>query len=53
MLIEFSKLNSKLLILVIFPIFDPLRKIVDEKREDKYNDNNFINYIYSNNKMQN
>ena len=42
MLIEFSKLNSKLLILVIFPIFDPLRKIVDEKREDKYNDNNFF-----------
>ena len=42
MLIGFSKINSKLLILVIFPIFDPLRKIVDEKREDKYNDNNFF-----------
>ena len=42
MLIGFSKLNSKLLILVIFPIFEPLRKIVDEKREDKHNDNNFF-----------
>ena len=42
MLIGFSKINSKLLILVIFPIFDPLRKIVDEKREDKFNDNNYF-----------
>ena len=43
MLIGFSKnINSKLLILAIFPIFDPIRKIVDEKREDKYNDNNFF-----------
>jgi len=42
MLIGFSKLNSKLLILAIFPIFDPIRKIFDEKREDKYNDNNFF-----------
>ena len=54
MLIGFSKLNSKLLILAIFPIFDPIRKIVDEKREDKYNDNNlfklfrfYLSYVLS------
>lgn len=42
MLIGFSKLNSKLLILIIFPIFEPIRKLFDEKREDKSNDNNFF-----------
>ena len=42
MLIGFSKVNSKLLILAIFPLIDPIRKIFDEKREDKSNDNNFF-----------
>ena len=42
MLIGFSKVNSKLLILAIFPVIDPIRKIFDEKREDKSNDNNFF-----------
>ena len=42
MLIGFSKLNSKLLILAIFPIFEPIRKIFDEKRKDKSKDNNFF-----------
>ena len=38
MLIEFAKLNYKLLILLIFSIFGPLRKIVDSKIKD----NNFF-----------
>ena len=42
MLIGFSKVNSKLLILAIFPIFEPIRKIFDEKRKDKSKDNNFF-----------
>ena len=42
MLIGFSKVNSKLLILAIFPLFDPIRKIFDEKRKDKSKDNNYF-----------
>ena len=42
MLIGFSKLNSKLLILAIFPLFEPIRKIFDEKRKDKSKDNNYF-----------
>ena len=45
MLIGFSKLNSKLLILAIFPIFEPIRKIFDEirkERKDKFKDNNYF-----------
>jgi hypothetical protein len=42
MLIKFSKINRKLLILIIFPIFEPIRKIVAEHLEDKHNDNNFF-----------
>ena len=42
MLIGFSKINCKLLILAIFPLIDPIRKIFDEKREDKSNDNNYF-----------
>ena len=38
MLIEFEKLNYKLLILFIFSVFDPLRKIIS----DKIKDNNFF-----------
>ena len=44
MLIGFSKVNSKLLILAIFPIFEPIRKIFDKKRDDNKhnNDNNYF-----------
>lgn len=42
MLIRFSKLNIKVLILAIFPVFDPIRKILNELKEGKFHDNNFF-----------
>ena len=42
MLIGLSKVNSRLLILAIFPIFEPIRQILEEKIEEKPNENNFF-----------